>query len=66
MKNIFKLQKIKGIKPIKNPNQKLLFFKILYLYRNGNIANNGTKTKNVFIIKANPIQVPEKKKKIFF
>jgi len=54
---------IKGTKPIKTPIQNDLFNKISFLKkRKGNIATIDMKTKKVFIMKANPIHAPNKKR----
>ncbi len=48
---------------MKRPIQNDLFNKISFLKkRKGNIAKIGIKTKKVFIIKANPIHAPKKKR----
>jgi hypothetical protein len=57
---IEKVQNKKGINPINNPNQKNLMNKKFFLKKiYGMSDNNGTTTKNVFIIKAKPIQIPK-------
>ena len=49
-----------GINPTISPSQKNLLNKICFLkFIYGKSDNKGTNTKNVFIIKAKPIQIPK-------
>ena len=51
-----------GKNPIINPVQKYLLTRKLFFEKiYGNIDNKGTATRKVFIIKANPIQIPKRK-----
>ena len=53
-------QNIYGIKPMNSPKIKnLLHKKFFFLYAYGNSDNKGTNTRNVFIMKDKPIQMPK-------
>ena len=50
-----------GINPMSSPSQKNLLSRVYFFWINkyGNSDTKGTNTKNVFIIKDKPIQIPK-------